>query len=200
MKKKKEKKTHRLRYTALKNGDVVFFLLFSIVKIKKDEMTEKGRAFLIHWNGDTHARATALLVNDMVDSTILYIVWLFICFKFRAGHCDKNGLLSYWTGCKGKVLFIALFHLGGGAHQLHYCQALSYRVYRKTCVWWMAISSAASQGLAPLYVWTTTAFGLFLFFWACFWNSWAETTASGRNIKEDVYSLYVYTVLHGPTV
>jgi hypothetical protein len=96
--------------------------------------------------------------------------------------------LSYWTGCKGKVLFIALFHLwwctsaallSGSFH--------TGSIARPVCGGWQ-YHQPASQGLAPLYVWTTTAFGLFLFL-AFFWNSWAETTGSGRNIKEDVYSL-----------
>jgi hypothetical protein len=145
-KRKKEKK-HTGCGIDIEEWRSCLFLLFLIVKIK-DEMTEKGRAFLYVLKcGYTCASHRA--VGEWYGW--FYYMALYICFKFRAGHCDKDGLLSYWTGCKGKVLFIALFHLGGGAHQLHYCQALSIQsLSQDLCVWWMAIPSAASQGLAPL--------------------------------------------------
>lgn len=67
-----------------------------------------------------------------------------MCFKFRAGHCDKGDYcVGAELGAKAKFFLLPYAYVRLGAVRIS-CTIVMLlpSVYRKTCVWWMAILPA----------------------------------------------------------
>ena len=147
----------------------MFFSFFDCQNQLKNMKWPKGRAsarafIYIEMNCEYMSTICASLPNSRWEpllkrvNDMLLIVWSsyslyslhVCCFKFRAGHCDKEPTIVWarWIGARQQQQSSFYCPIPGSRilmryrtiHQLHYCmtEALS-SVYPKTCicVWWI---------------------------------------------------------------
>lgn len=140
-KRKKEKKHTGCGIQHWRMETLSIFLLFLIVKIK-DEMTEKGRAFLYVLKC-RYTCASHRTVGEWYGWFYYYRLYGSLyasssgqVIVIRTDYC-RTGL-----GAKAKFFLLPYSILVVVHISCTIVRLFPYRVYRKTCVWWMAIPSA----------------------------------------------------------